>query len=228
MEYKQFCPIAKASELLGERWTFLIMRELLFGSRRFNELQRAMAQISPTMLTKRLNELAEKGLIVRKKIAGQKGHEYYPSPAGNDLWPVIQALGEWGMRWARGQMSDAELDVELLMLYLVRSIKPDKLVGDETTVRFRFSDLEKLQKWWLIVRGRDIDVCIEDPGKDIDVWFDTDLRTMIEVWMGDCSYRSAIRSGKLKLSGSRALTRNVSDWMSGSVFSGIPAATNIE
>jgi DNA-binding HxlR family transcriptional regulator len=228
VEYKQFCPVAKASELLGERWTFLIVRELLMGSRRFNELQRGMAQISPTMLTKRLNELVDNGLVVRKKISGQKGYEYFLSQAGKELWPVVKELGEWGMKWARGQMADSELDVGLLMLYLERSIQPDKLVGDETTLRFRFSDLNKLQKWWLVVRGRDVDVCIEDPGKDVDVWFDTDLRTMIEVWMGDCSYRSAIRSGKLKLTGPSALTRNVTDWMANSVFAGIPAATEIE
>ena len=227
MEYKQFCPVAKASELLGERWTFLIMRELLLGGRRFNELQRGMAQISPTMLTKRLGELVDNGLVVRKKIPGQKGYEYYPSRAGKELLPVIKALGEWGMRWARGQMADSELDVELLMLYLVRSIHPDKLVGDETTLRFRFSDLEKLQKWWIIVRGRDIDVCIEDPGRDVDIWFDTDLRTMIGIWMGDQTYRSAIRSGKLKLTGPPALTRSVTDWMANSIFAGIPAAEEI-
>ena len=93
MEYKQFCPVAKASELLGERWTFLIIRELLMGGRRFNELQRGLAQISPTMLTKRLNELAANGLVVRKKIPGQKGHEYYLSSAGKELSPVIKALG---------------------------------------------------------------------------------------------------------------------------------------
>lgn len=228
MEYRQFCPVAKASELLGERWTFLIVRELLMGARRFNELQRGLSQISPSMLTKRLNELADTGLVVRKKISGQKGYEYFLSQAGKELFPVIRELGEWGMKWARGQMSDADLDVELLMLYLMRSIKTDRLVGEETTLRFRFADLEKLQRWWLVVRGSNIDVCIEDPGKDVDVWFDTDLRTMIDVWMGDTSYRAAIRSGRLKLTGPTALTRNVTDWLANSMFAGIPAAAEIE
>lgn len=196
------------------------------GARRFNELQRGMAQISPTMLTKRLSELVEHGLVLRRKGPG-KGTEYFLTPAGKDLLPVIRELGEWGMKWARGQLSDTELDVELLMLYLVRSIDTDKLAADETTIRFRFSDLERLQKWWLVIRGRTIDVCIEDPGKDVDIWFDTDLRTMTEVWMGDLTYRAAIRERKLKVTGPPALTRNVTGWLANSMFAGIRAADEI-
>jgi DNA-binding HxlR family transcriptional regulator len=145
MEYKQFCPVAKASELLGEKWTFLIIREALMGATRFNEFQRGMALISPTMLTKRLNELTENGLMVRKKINMKKGYEYFLSEAGKDLYPVIMQLGDWGMKWARGQMHNSELDVELLMIYLVRSIKPEKLAGNETTIQFNFTDLTNLK-----------------------------------------------------------------------------------
>jgi len=227
VEYNQFCPVSKASELLGERWTLLIIRELLMGARRFSELQRGLAQISPTVLTKRLSELAAKGLIVRKRIPGQRGYEYFLSQAGKELMPVIRALGDWGMKWARGRMENSELDVELLMLYLARSIDPSKLVGDETIIRFTFPDLKRLQKWWLLVRGDNVDVCLEDPGKEVDVRFDVDLRTMIEIWMGDRSYRSAIRDGKLKLFGPPALTRSVTDWMANSVYAGIAPATEI-
>jgi len=225
LEYHQFCPVSKAAELLGERWTFLIIRELLMGARRFSELQRGMAQISPTVLTKRLNELASNGLLVRKRISGQRGFEYYLTQAGQELAPVIKALGEWGMKWARGRMTDSDFDVELLMLYLVRSIKPDKLIGDETVIRFAFSDLKHLRNWWLIVKGHDIDVCLKDPGKEVDIRFDVELRTMISVWMGDCSYRSAIRSGKLRLSGPHALTSSVTEWMSNSSYA-TPAPAN--
>jgi len=227
VEYHQFCPVSKAAELLGERWTFLIIRELLMGARRFSELQRGMAQISPTVLTKRLHELASNGLITRKRISGQKGFEYYLTRAGRELAPVIRDLGEWGMKWARGQMADSDLDVELLMLYLERSIKPDKLLGDETVVRFAFSDLKELRNWWLIVNGNDIDVCIKDPGKEVDIRFDVDLRTMISIWMGDCSYRAAIRSGKLRLSGLPALKKSVTEWMSNSAYAAMAPAAEI-
>jgi len=227
VEYHQFCPVAKASELLGERWTFLIIRELLMGARRFSELQRGMAQISPTVLTKRLNELAANGLIVRKRITGQKGSEYFLTQAGQELAPVLKALGEWGMKWARGRMADSDLDVELLMLYLNRSINPDKLIGDETVIRFSFSDLKHLRNWWLVVKGHEIDICLKDPGKEIDVRFDVDLRTMISIWMGDCTYRSAVRSGKLRLSGQQALTRSVTEWMSNSSYASTAPAIEI-
>lgn len=218
MNYGQFCPIAKASEILCERWTFLIVRELLMGGSRFTELQRGLTHISPTMLTKRLAELADAGIVMRRKIPGQRGHEYFLTEAGKELLPVVTQLGEWGMRWARGQLVDSDFDVELLMLYLTRSIVPEKLIGNETVIRFKFTDLEALAYWWIVVRGDSVDVCLEDPGKEIDVYFTTDLRTMTEVWMGDRTYKSAISSKDLQIIGPAALTRNVTAWMSNSLF----------
>ena len=226
--YKQFCPVAKASEILSEKWTFLIIREAIMGATRFNEFQRGMALISPTMLTKRLNDLTDSGLLIRKKIPAQKGYEYHLTGAGKELFPVIKQLGDWGMRWARGQMIDSELDVELLILYLVRSIKPENLPGNETVIHFIFTNLEKLGKWWILVRENDVDACLDDPGRDVDIWFTTDLRTMIEAWMGDISYKQAIRDKRLKLVGPKTLTNNVTLWMANSIFSGIPRASEIE
>jgi DNA-binding HxlR family transcriptional regulator len=220
MNYGQFCPIAKASEILCERWTFLIVRELLMGGSRFTELQRGLTQISPTTLTKRLGELADAGIVMRRKIPGQRGHEYFLTEAGRDLLPVVTQLGEWGMRWARGQLVDSDFDAELLMLYLTRSIVPEKLIGNETVIRFKFTDLDALAYWWIVVRGDSIDVCVQDPGKEIDVYFTSDLRTMCEVWMGDRTYKSAISSNDLKIVGPPALTRNVTAWMSSSMFAG--------
>ncbi|MGB4246788.1 MAG: helix-turn-helix domain-containing protein [Pseudohongiellaceae bacterium] len=228
MRYKQFCPIAKASELVGEKWTFLLIREMAMGGRRFSDFQKGMKLISPTMLSKRLNELTENGLVERRKIPGQSGYEYFLSAAGKDLFPVVQQLGEWGMRWARGQMADDELDVELLLLYLSRSINPDKLVGDETTIQFNFTDLDKLSKWWLVVKQDNVDVCLDDPGREVSVWFTTDLRTMVRIWMGDCSYKAAISDKRLILVGPARLTRNVEEWMSSSVFAEAAAANPVK
>ena len=226
--YKQFCPVAKASEILSEKWTFLIIREAIMGATRFNEFQRGMALISPTMLTKRLNDLTDSGLLIRKKIPAQKGYEYHLTGAGKELFPVIKQLGDLCMRWARGQMIDSELDVELLILYLVRSIKPENLPGNETVIQFNFTNLEKLGKWWILVRENDVDACLDDPGRDVDIWFTTDLRTMIEAWMVDISYKQAIRDKRLKLVGPKTLTNNVTLWMANSIFSGIPRASEIE
>ena len=227
MEYGQFCPIAKATEILGEKWTILVIRELLMGGTRFNEFQRGLSMISPTILTKRLNALVDHGLVIKKRIPGQKGYEYFPTESCKELLPVIKSLGDWGMRWARGNIKDTDYDVELLMLYLQRSIQPDKLPGNETVIRFKFTDLTDLADWWIVVSDRETEVCIKDPGKDIDVYFTTDLRTMIATWMGDISYRSAIKSDQLKLVGPTALTRNVSQWMNDSIFAGIPSAQAI-
>ncbi len=140
---------------------------------------------------------------------------------------MIKQLGDWGMKWARGQMEDSDLDVELLMLYLKRSIRPEKLVGNETTIQFNFTNLTKLQKWWIVVSGDDVDVCLENPGKDVDVWFTTDLPTMIEIWMGDRTYNSAIRENKLRLIGPPSIINNVSRWMDYSIFAELPSAVEI-
>ncbi len=227
MHYLQFCPLAKASELLCEKWTLLIIRELLMGGKRFNDFQRGMASISPTMLTKRLNELTENGLIVRKKIPGQRGYEYFLSESGKELAPIIQQIGEWGMRWTRSQLPDSELDIELLMLYLERSINPEHLPGDSTILSFNFTDQNQMAKWWIVVSNDDVDVCTVDPGKEVDIWFNTDLRTMIEIWMGYTSYKAAIREQKLQIIGPSALTNNINSWLDNSVFAEIPAADEI-
>jgi len=227
VEYGQFCPISKALEVLGERWTILIVRELLMGATRFNELQRGLSLISPTILTKRLNDLADAGIVLRKKIPGQRGYEYFLTEMGKQLLPVVKSIGDWGMRWARGRMDDSDLDIELLMLYLQRSIKPEKLPGKETVIRFKFTDVDKYNEWWLVASENKVDVCVRDPGKDVDVYFTTDLRTMIKLWMGDISYKSAINEDILKLVGPSALTRDVASWLAPSIYAGIPPATEI-
>lgn len=221
MQYNQFCPIAKASELLGDKWTFLILRELLSGGHRYNEIQRGLGQISPSLLSTRLRQFEDNGIIERRKIKGQQGYEYYLTQPGEEVLPIIQELGNWGMKWARDQIDNEELDIQLLMLYLRRSIKPENIPRKETIIHFKFNDLKKLKDWWIIVKDNDVDVCIDDPGKEVDIWFATNVRTMMEVWMGDQSYQSAIKQNKLKIVGPTSMTRNVTKWMSNSEFAKI-------
>ena len=227
MEYGQFCPVAKATEILGEKWTLLIIRELLMGGTRFNVLQRGLRLISPTILTKRLNSLEAQGLVVRKKIQGQRGYEYFPTASCRELLPIIRQIGDWGMRWARNNLTDSDYDVELLMLYLQRSIVLEKLVGSENVVRFKFTDIEDLSEWWLLIKNGDVDICVSDPGKDVDVYFTTSVRTMAAIWMGDSTYKSAIAEGRLTVVGPRAMTRDITAWMSNSIFADIPSAGEI-
>jgi DNA-binding HxlR family transcriptional regulator len=227
MEYGQFCPIAKATEILGEKWTLLIIRELLMGGCRFNELQRGLSLISPTMLSRRLDSLEEHGLVMKKKISGQKGYEYFPTRSCNELLPIIKSLGEWGMRWARSNLTEKDYDVELLMLYLKRSIVPEKLVGNETVIRFRFTDISDYPNWWIMVKDDEVDVCVNDPGKDVDVYFTSTVKTMADIWMGESSYRKAVANDEMKIVGHKTLVKDIRSWMPDSIFADLTSATEI-
>ena len=222
IRYGQFCPIAKASEIFGERWTILIVRELLIGSTRFTELQRALSQISPTLLTKRLNQLQDAGLLIRKKMPEQRRSEYYLTPAGRELMPVVLGLGEWGMKWARGQMSDDELDVELLMHDFSRRIDETQLPGGRTVIKFTFTGLTQFAHWWIVLEPNgERELCVNNPGKEVDVELCSDVRTMTEIWAGDREIRMAKNDDRLKISGNPALVRTVASWLRIGMFAGV-------
>jgi len=210
--YGQFCPVAKATELIGEKWTLLILRELLLGTTRFNDFQRAMSRMSPTLLAKRLRHLEECGIIIRKKLSGQKGYEYRLTAAGKELSPLIEVVAVWGMRWARGQLTNDELDVEFLMQELQRRLQTEHLPDGETVICLIFNELTKHKTWWLLVDGDVVDLCTEDPGKDVDLYINSSVRTMIEVWVGDVDVRTALRNGSVKTHGLRHLIRTMPEW----------------
>jgi len=222
MNYNQFCPISKAAEILGERWNILILREVLMGGRRFNTLQRGLGDISPALLTKRLKQLEEQNMIIRRRIPGQKGFEYFPSEACEALMPVLFALGEWGIIWAKNTILDQDFDAELLMLYLERSIDREKIKGQETVIKFRFTDLSEQRDWWLVVKPEISEVCLKDPGRDVDVYFNCSVRTLSDIWMGDRSYRDALREGDLMMDGDPVLIRTVSTWLRSGIFANSP------
>lgn len=227
MEYGQFCPIAKASEIIGEKWTILLIRELLMGGSRFNEFRRGLGTISPTLLTRRLGDLEQRGMVIKKKIPGQKGYAYHPTESCRQLLPILVALGEWGMEWARSNLTAKDYDVELLVLYLQRSIVPEKLPGAETVIRFKFVDMEEKANWWLVVTDGVVDICDRDPGRDVDVFFTASVKTMADAWMGEISYRKAIGDGSLSIVGPSALTNHIASWMNNSIFADLPSAHDI-
>ena len=212
-EYGQFCPVAKASDILGERWTVLILRELLLGTTRFNDFQRGLSRISPTLLSKRLKGLEEKGLIVRKRSPGQERHEYQLTACGRELEPIIEHLAVWGMRWARGQMTDSELDVEFLMWDLQRRLQTDHLPNGETVLCFTFDELEEFKTWWLVACEGEVDLCTENPGKEVDLYISTGVRTLVEVWSGDLGLKRALREKLIRTQGNTHLARVMPDWL---------------
>ncbi len=226
IRYGQFCPVAKAAEVLGERWTILIVRELLMGTTRFTQFQRALSQISPTLLTKRLNQLQDCGIVLRKTLPDQRRTEYHLTAAGRELLPAVVALGEWGMKWARGQMSDDELDVELLMHDFSRRIDASQLPGGRNVIKFVFSGLAEFATWWIVLEENgERELCVDNPGKEVDVQIRSDLRTMTEIWAGDTEIGNARKDGRLQLSGNALLVRTLPSWLRIGTFAHVKRAT---
>jgi DNA-binding HxlR family transcriptional regulator len=223
--YGQFCPVALASEVLGTRWTILVLRELICGSTRFNELRRGLPRMSPALLSKRLRELESKGLIVRRLDERTDNPVYHLTESGEDLRPVIMALGTWGQRWLESQLSLKNLDPSLLMWDMRRNLNPAPLPARRVTVQFLYPEVEHgHRKWWLVVdRNAEVavDLCWLDPGHEVDLYVVTDLRTMTAVWMGIMSVAEALSSGKLRLLGSPELGARMQEWLGLSGFAGV-------
>ena len=213
--YGQFCPIAKATEVVGERWTILIIRELLCGSTRFNQLQRGLSQISPTLLTKRLNQLIDHEIVFKKSVSGQKHSEYFLTPAGLELGPLIMGLGDWGMKWTRSQMEEEELDVEFLMLAFYRRVDLDQVPGRRCVIHFSFTGLKTFPHWWMVLDETNRDLCVAPPGLDVEITVKTDLGTMARIWDHQLSMTQAKREQRLQLEGLPIYTRSISKWLRG-------------
>src|SRR5262245_29763669 len=185
--YNQFCPVAMAAEILCSRWTLVLLRELVAGSTRFNELRRGVPRMSPALLSKRLKDLEAQGIVSRVPAPGEpETFEYRLTKAGADLRPVIEAVGAWGQRWIETEASLANLDPTLLMWDMRRRIDPKPMPRRRSTIQVMFNDRPEAQRnWWLIVEpGKPVDLCWVDPGFDVDLYLATDLRTMTEIWMG--------------------------------------------
>lgn len=218
--YGQFCPVAKAAEIVGERWTPLVLRELVCGSRRFNELRRGVPLMSPALLSKRLKTLEEAGIVERRPVGGIA--EYRLTRAGEELRPLVEMLGVWGQRWVRSRLGPEDLDVSLLMWDMQRSVKPQAFPAGRTVVRFAFADAPKAKRlWWLLSDGDAVDLCPVDPGFDVDLYVATDVRTMTMVWMGERTLDDALGADAIELIGPTALRRRLRSWLGLSAFAGV-------
>jgi DNA-binding HxlR family transcriptional regulator len=219
--YNQFCPVAMAAEILGSRWTLVLLRELVAGSTRFNELRRGVPRMSPALLSKRLKDLEAAGIVLRAPVKGEPGtYEYRLTAAGRELEPVVMAVGIWGHRWIETEASLSNLDPNLLMWDIRRNIDASPMPARRCTIQFIFSDQPAAKRnWWLIVEpGREFDLCSVDPGFDVDLYLTTDLRTMTEVWMGYTTAARAKEVGKLNVTGNRQLERSLRTWLRLSAF----------
>lgn len=206
------CPAAKAADMIGDRWTLLLMRELFMGANRYNQFQRALPRISPTVLSKRLKQMEEDGLIIKKSVVGEKATDYRLTKCGRELAPLVNYMSKWGLRWARRRMNQEDLDVGTFMWDFHRSLNTSELPDGETVFSVSFSGLDAHNKWWLVANGNVVDLCTDDPGKDIDLYISTTLPALAEIWMGDTDVRSAIKSDDIMLTGETYLVKSAADW----------------
>jgi DNA-binding HxlR family transcriptional regulator len=211
--YGQFCPIAMTCETLTERWTPLVVRELLCGSTRFNDLRRGVPLMSPSLLSARLKALQRVGVVERFE------GEYRLTRAGEELRPIIDAMGVWGQRWARGDIAAKHLDASLLMWDVRRSVATEQLPDRRVVVYFHLrGSPDKKSHFWLIMDAAGADLCLTDPGHEVDVQVDTHVRTIVDYWQGRIELADAVRSGAMQLQGPRALLRSFPGWFRRSPF----------
>lgn len=214
MKYGQFCPIAKASEVLGERWTLLVVRELATGSTRYRDLQRGLGRISPSVLSARLKALVSHGIVEKVESDVAHGSEYRLTRMGEELGPIIESLAVWGQHWVRSRMDRAELDVELLMLRVQQNFDVAAFPQRHGVVAFVFSDLHgSLRRWWLLVDDRQLELCAEPPGRHEDVTLSCTRRTLARLFTGEGTLKAALAAGLLETRGSRKLTGSVQRWL---------------
>jgi DNA-binding HxlR family transcriptional regulator len=223
--FGQFCPVAVACEIFAERWTPIILRELFAGSQHFNEIHRGIPLISRALLSRRLRELEAAGVITKEPLTGQRGYRYRLTEAGQEFRPVIEGLGNWGQRWTV-RVQRENLDAGFLMWNVRRRVARELLPERRTIVCFKFSGVPSSyrgpRQFWLLLERERVELCIEDPGFEIDLQVEADLASMASVWLGDTSFDSAVQSGGIRLSGPRALTRAFPSWLMLSHFARVP------
>ncbi len=218
--YGQFCPVAKAAEVVAERWTPLVLRELICGSTRFNDLKKGVPLMSPSLLSQRLKELEYAGIVERRPAVSGRGSEYHLTEGGEQLAPLIEGLGHWGKRFLKPELEEGDLDPSLLMWDIQRRVDPTVLPEDtRTTVHFAITGVpSKYGRWWLVFEHGEADLCMKDPGFEVDLYVTASVRVASEVWLGRRSIAQSVRSGDLKLDGAKAQIKAFPQWFMLSIF----------
>lgn len=214
--YGQFCPIAMAAEVLAHRWTPLVLRELLAGSSQFNEIRRGLPLISRTTLTQRLRALEAAGVIDSEAPARGPGGRYRLTPSGRRLGAVIEAMGRWGQH-CEARFDPRNLDAELLMWNLRRRLDRERLPARRTLLRFAFHGLpasyRRARLFWLFAQRDGADLCLQDPGTDVDLYVTADIGAFARVWLGDLGFEQALREQSIRLVGPAAVAQDFPRWL---------------
>ncbi|GGJ70252.1 winged helix-turn-helix transcriptional regulator [Streptomyces brasiliensis] len=208
-----------------ERWTLLIIRELLWGQDRFNAIARAVPRMSPTLLATRLRQLQRAGLVQRHLLGGEA--RYQLTAAGEELRPILELMGAWGVRWMQ-EVRPEEYDPALLMLDIGRESDSERMPERPATIQLHFADASAGQEhWWLVLsRSEGADVCDTDPGRPVTIWLDTDVSTLTRIWMGDLTWSAALQTESLRLTGDRPSCRALPTWLHVSRFAAVPRASS--
>lgn len=217
-DYEEACPISRAVSVLGERWTIQIIREMLFGATRFNELQQYLPKMSPSLLTRRLKSLERAGIILRKRIPERRGFEYQLTPCGRALKPVLQEVGKWGMRWVFDSMEEDQLNVANIVRDFAVALNTRQLPAGDTTIQFNVTGLDDPVKKFVLVRNGATQVCDENMGTEVDVYLTASLLTLGKIWFGELSAAAAREQGLLKVVGGSFYVKNLSTWLGTSQF----------
>lgn len=211
--YGQLCPVAKAAEVFCERWTALILRDLGAGASRFTDLQHGVPLMSRSMLSRRLQELEREGILVRRPSETGRGFTYHLTPAGREFLPIVEALGEWGRHWSRRDLAAQEFDASQLLWSMEHSVRPDAFGDRRTVMQIELTDqLGSRRRWWFVNETNEAQLCVKDPGFEVDLYLCARLRDMIQIWRGELSLAHALRSGRLKMHGPSQLRRAVPAW----------------
>ena len=220
-EFGQFCPVALASEALTQRWSLLIIRELLAGSSRFNDIRRGVPRISASLLKARLDTL-EQAQIVEKRAAEERDvSEYFLTDAGRELKPVLTSIGEWGQRWAR-DIKPQDLDAGWLVWNMHRRLNTALLPAGRCVIQIEFPDAPRTERYfWLVHQDGQVDVCLKSPGFAVDLVITSELRALAEVWRGLRSLRQEIKRGSIRVSGDAALRKALPELLLLSVYAPI-------
>ena len=215
--YGQFCTVARGAEALCERWTPLVVRELLCGSRRFNDIRRGVPRMSTSLLAQRLRHLEAIGVL--RRIPVGKGWEYALTESGEELRPIVLALGHWGARWIGSRLKDDELDAAFLMWDVRRFARVDRFPDVPVVIEFLFTDARAGEAhWWLVVEDGAADLCRDDPGRTPTLLVQSTVRALTEVWTGDLGPKEALSSGALRVLGAARDAGALWDWLGRSVF----------
>lgn len=196
--YGQYCPITRSLEVLGDRWTLLVVRDLVLGARRFNELARGLPGLSRGLLSKRLGQLERAGLL------HHDGEQYVPTQACEELRPLLFGLAEWGARWAFGEPRPDELDPTVLMWWIRSGIDPAPFGGRRVVLQVNLPDARRC-RFWFVVQPADVSLCFTDPGYPVDLTLTAPLPVLYQVWNGALELPAAVRCGQVTLDGPREL-----------------------